>query len=418
MHAWLIALLLMAFPWDNSRWGPTRQQELVDLENIRQVCMPQFRAFAPNFTNVEMMGYDGRIMALRMVSTQIEPNLLKALSDDEIATTRQKLRDMAFLPRGPGATERGINPQVIANIYDCAFKQRLCQAGRTKYCGGGSAKPSAPALRPNVAAKPRPAPLAQKLPPARPAKMAPWSPRAMPTNPKQLLSPRYAAERADALASCPAPIQQWAAIPPVSAIAEANLALEQAWLNDSKDMSKNREQLKGTIGGLEQRIAAGGTAIEVATRRAGLCLYQRRVAQLEGSPLATGAVDGTLTPLSIGGQTPSRTQQGKDARVIASDGKSAMDCVRLERLGGDSSVGGGGRVLVNGCSDEVEIAWCYWPGDCTTETGSSWTVQPGRSWPVKAASEVRWAACLGRDTASFVKGSYGLRYYCKAPAKK
>ena len=109
-------------------------------------------------------------------------------------------------------------------------------------------------------------------------------------------------------------------------------------------------------------------------------------------------------------------QEGKDARIIASNGKSAMDCVKLETLGGDSAVSGGGRVLVNRCSDEVEIGWCYSPGDCDTETGSGWTVQPGKSWPVKAEGEIRWVACHGRDTASFVKGSYGLRYYCKAPA--
>ena len=138
-------------------------------------------------------------------------------------------------------------------------------------------------------------------------------------------------------------------------------------------------------------------------------------AKLAGRPLEAGAA--TLTPLSTGGPQAKAIQEGEDARIIASDGKSAMDCVNLVELTKtDSSTGGGGRVLANNCSDEVEIGWCYTPGDCETETGSSWTVQPGRSWPVSAEKQIRWVACHGKNTAGFVKGSYGLRYYCKAPA--
>ena len=109
-------------------------------------------------------------------------------------------------------------------------------------------------------------------------------------------------------------------------------------------------------------------------------------------------------------------QQGTDARIIASDGKSAMDCVKLiELTKTDSSTGGGGRVLSNQCSGPVEITWCYSPGDCDTETGAGWTVQAGKSWPVSADKNIRWAACHGANTAAFVKGSHGLSYYCKAP---
>ena len=138
-------------------------------------------------------------------------------------------------------------------------------------------------------------------------------------------------------------------------------------------------------------------------------------AQLTGQPGTTQG-GGTLPPLSTGGPQAKPVQEGEDARVIASNGKPAMDCVKLIQVtDSDSSLGGGGRVLSNQCSDEVEIAWCYTPGDCETETGSSWTVQPGKSWPVSAEKQIRWVACHGRDTASFVKGSYGLRYICKAP---
>ena len=282
--------------------------------------------------------------------------------------------------------------------------------------GAGGASPSTPAPRPNVAAKPRPAPLAQKLPPARPAKTAPWSPKAMPTDASQKLDPRYAAGRVDALASCSASLQQWATQPGHTMV-ETILVAEGAWLGESQGVNLTVDELRNKIANIENRIS-GGTldAADLAAFRAGRCVYQRRLAQLEGSPLISGAVDGSLTPLSIGGTVEKLVQEGKDARIIASNGKSAMDCVKLETLGGDSAVSGGGRVLVNRCSDEVEIGWCYSPGDCDTETGSGWTVQPGKSWPVKAEGEIRWVACHGRDTASFVKGSYGLRYYCKAPA--
>lgn len=254
-----------------------------------------------------------------------------------------------------------------------------------------------------------------RLPRARPAKMAAWSPNAMPTSVTEQLSPRYAAERADLIASCPVPVRQLAQKNSIS-IAEANLIVEGAALSDPS-MGNDAGFLKNHLSKLQQKQAAG--EVSTVSMNIASCVYGRRIAQLEGSPLSAGAVGGTLTPLSIGGQTPSRTQQGKDVRIIASDGKSAMHCVRLDQLSsGNSGVSGGGRRLFNGCTEEVEITWCNTPGCGTPTGGNTWTVQPGRGWPVSADGEVRWAACLGRDTAAFVKGSHGLRYYCSAPAKK
>ena len=96
-----------------------------------------------------------------------------------------------------------------------------------------------------------------------------------------------------------------------------------------------------------------------------------------------------------------------------------MDCVKLVELNKtDSRMGGGGRVLSNQCSGPVEIVWCINPGECDRERGNMWTVRAGGSWPVSANGEVRWAACHGANTAAHVKGTFGLRYYCSAPAKK
>ena len=241
----------------------------------------------------------------------------------------------------------------------------------------------------------------------------------MSTNPKQPLSPRYAAERADALASCSAPIQQYA-VQKGTTVGEQNLIFEENWLNDTEDMNKSADEVRKYVAVVDGQIAAGNLAPSaLAARRTGRCLYQRRLAQLEGSPLVAGAVDGTLTPLSIGGQTPPWTQQGKDARIIASDGKSAMDCVKLVELAsGNSRVSGGGRVLSNQCSGPVEIVWCISPDECERKMGNMWTVSAGGSWPVSSNGEVRFAACHGANTAAFVKDTYGLRYYCTAPAKK
>jgi hypothetical protein len=421
MHGWLIALLFLSFPWDNSNWNPPRQQELVDFENIRQVCLPQFRAYAPNLVSRDIgtvVGQEQSLEQIRADSTAIEPGLLRAMSDGEIAEARRNLRELSFLPMGPGTSGYGKNAQVIADMLDCAFKQRLCQVGRTKYCGGGSAPSVASAARPNVAAKPALVAVAKKLPPARPAKMAPWSPRAMPTDPTKALSSKYAAERADAFASCSVPFNEMMKRYPNASRDEAVFNFEQELLNDNF-LNLTPDQIATKLTNLETWIVTQADPGRLSAERLGKCFLQRRLAQLEGSPLISGAVDGTLTPLIVGSDSSSWKQQGKDARIIASNGKSAMDCVKLEQLAsGDSKVGVGGRRLYNSCSDEVEITWCNTPGCSTPTGGNAWTVQPGYGWPVSAEGEVRWAACHGRDTAAFVKGSYGLRYYCTAPLKK
>ena len=140
------------------------------------------------------------------------------------------------------------------------------------------------------------------------------------------------------------------------------------------------------------------------------------VAVAQPAKAAVWSLSESLSSLSINGSN-APAPPGKDAHIIAADGKSAMDCVRLMRVSsGDSKLlGTGGRVLSNQCSDAVEAGWCYSPGDCDSESGSSWTIRPGRSWPIKSAGDVRWAACHGANTQSFVKGSHGLRYYCTAP---
>jgi hypothetical protein len=108
---------------------------------------------------------------------------------------------------------------------------------------------------------------------------------------------------------------------------------------------------------------------------------------------------------------------GDNSRVIAGDGQLANDCVSLQVVAsGDSSLSGGGRVLSNGCADVVEITWCYPDEGCDVH-GNSWNIGPGKSWPVSAEKEIRWGACHGADTASFEKGSYGLRVICNAPLR-
>lgn len=104
------------------------------------------------------------------------------------------------------------------------------------------------------------------------------------------------------------------------------------------------------------------------------------------------------------------------SRVIAGNGQSAMNCVTLvTRTREDSKLSGGGRVLANNCGKPVEATWCYVDAECSRESGSTWTIGAGRSYPVSASREVRWAACIGANTASFEKGTAGTRFICNAP---
>lgn len=97
-----------------------------------------------------------------------------------------------------------------------------------------------------------------------------------------------------------------------------------------------------------------------------------------------------------------------------------MHCVRLvavARGGAAAGVSGGNRVLSNGCEDAVEVTWCLVGPECDKNLGGTWTIHPGKSWPIDGTGPVRWAACHGVNTVHFRKGSQGMRYYCTEPAK-
>lgn len=104
------------------------------------------------------------------------------------------------------------------------------------------------------------------------------------------------------------------------------------------------------------------------------------------------------------------------SRVIARDGRRALDCVSLEHLArSNASTSGAGSVLVNRCTDTVTIGWCSTGGECERGLGNLWNVAPGRSWPVDANHEVRWGACHGANTLHGDPGSKGLQFTCSAP---
>jgi hypothetical protein len=140
--------------------------------------------------------------------------------------------------------------------------------------------------------------------------------------------------------------------------------------------------------------------------------YRAAKAQLDRDLAAAGRGSGA-------GGSAGGGSGGDRSRIIAGNGRSAMDCVRIEQLASrDSSTSGGGSVLANRCGGPVEITWCYPEdrGGCDW-SGNTWTLRVGGSWPVSAEKEIRWAACHGANTVRFEKGSMGTRYYCNAPDK-
>lgn len=128
------------------------------------------------------------------------------------------------------------------------------------------------------------------------------------------------------------------------------------------------------------------------------------------------ALTAVVFALAIGHMAPARGQT--ESKVIASDGKSAMDCTALEKISEPNAKSPATQwVLVNRCTDEVEFGWCV-DDQCSKEVGGGMqTVDKGRSFGVSAIDEVRWAACHGKNTIHGEKGSKGLRYYCSAPAE-
>lgn len=124
---------------------------------------------------------------------------------------------------------------------------------------------------------------------------------------------------------------------------------------------------------------------------------------------------GSTAPCDLSAKGSSRLSV--PSRVIARDGRRALDCVSLEQLArSNSSTSGGGSVLVNRCTDTVTIGWCSTGGECERGLGNLWNVAPGRSWPVDANHEVRWGACHGANTLHGDPGSKGLQFTCSAPA--
>jgi hypothetical protein len=122
---------------------------------------------------------------------------------------------------------------------------------------------------------------------------------------------------------------------------------------------------------------------------------------------------GAAMAMALGGTAPPAHAQVQ-SRIIASDGKGAMDCVRLEKIADPAGNSPETQwVLANGCADEVEVGWCK-DDECSREAGNRATVKPGRSWPVAAVDKVYWGACHGKNTFHGETGSKGTRHYCTA----
>ena len=149
-------------------------------------------------------------------------------------------------------------------------------------------------------------------------------------------------------------------------------------------------------------------------------LYNSDKAKFElGASLARDScakLTGSTAPCDLSAGSASRPNL--PSRVIARDGRNALDCVKLVDLAqANSSTSGSGRVLANQCTDTVEIGWCSTGGECERGAGNQTTVLAGHSWPVDRNHEVRWGACHGANTLHGDPGSKGLQFTCSAPYK-
>ena len=148
-----------------------------------------------------------------------------------------------------------------------------------------------------------------------------------------------------------------------------------------------------------------------------LCLIQQRLWQAQSAQSSkTVSTSSALAPLRVPAPTVAVAPE-LPSRVIARDGRTALECVKLVNLTQSNSrtSGLGGSVLANQCTDTVEIGWCSTGGECERGHGNQTTLLSGRSWPVDANHEVRWGACHGANTFHGDSGSKGLKFTCSAP---
>jgi hypothetical protein len=128
---------------------------------------------------------------------------------------------------------------------------------------------------------------------------------------------------------------------------------------------------------------------------------------------APGAAGGSLPALaSRGGSSGSGAPDPRRSHKIHNPAADAKGCTQLiqgkER--GPLSPIGGNLTFVNNCPTAVEFFWCS-DKECTRNSGNTWTIGIGSSWPVDGIN-VRWGACRGANSGGFDEDSQGQRYTC------
>jgi len=126
---------------------------------------------------------------------------------------------------------------------------------------------------------------------------------------------------------------------------------------------------------------------------------------------ATGGGGGSLPPLAstaTGAGSPDHSRSRK-VHNPAADAKSCTQLIEDGTRRGSVDLSGHWR-FVNNCPTAVEFFWCS-DAECKRGSGNTWTIGPGRGWPV-SGTDVRWGACRGANSGGFDKGSEGYMYTC------
>ena len=106
---------------------------------------------------------------------------------------------------------------------------------------------------------------------------------------------------------------------------------------------------------------------------------------------ATWVITGIAVCLAVGSNAAPEL-----AYAQYSSGQSANECLSVSARG-----------IENGCSYEIEVAWCLYNVDCRGQYSNQFTILPGGYYAFsgrQSGNQLRYAACRGRNSIHSLPG--------------